>query len=134
MKNIWKGLVLGALTGAAAGAGLDRRAAKAGGSQGLSAVAGGVPSGPRLHQGIADAAGRVRDADVHAALSDAIGSVRQTFEEVADGSVADAVRQGVTKAAAASGSLSDTAHDVAAKAAAGGKEAAATARSGLTGS
>ena len=135
MKNMWKGMILGALTSAAAGVGLDRRAARAASGGGLPQVMEQVPSTTRIREGIADAADRVRDADVPSTVADAAGAVRQKFDgAVADSKAATAVREGVGKVAASSGELADAVRDKAGKVTAAGSDAVTTARSSLTGS
>ncbi len=135
MKNVWKGMILGALAGAVAGAGLDRRAGRGARAGGLPPVMEQVPSAARIREGIADVADRVRDADVPSTVTDAAGAVRHKVEgAVADSKAAQAVREGAGKVAASSGELADVVRDKAGKVTAASADAVTAARSSLTGS
>jgi hypothetical protein len=149
MRNVWKGLVIGAVTGAVAGAGLDRRGARDGSVPDVSSFAERVPSGAQVHDGLTDAAdklrhldvpGSVSDAadklrhlDVPASVSDAADAVRHKVGQATDSDAAHAVRAGVSKAAAGTGELVDAVRDRATQVAVDGRHKVATARSAAAG-
>jgi hypothetical protein len=157
MRNVWKGLVIGAVTGAVAGAGLDRRHGRNGPVLDVSTVTDRVPSGAQIHDGLSDAADKLRQFEVPTSVSDAADAVRhkvgqatdsETAHAVSDAvrhkvgqatdsetahAVSDAVRAGVSKAAAGTGEFVDAVRDRAAQAASDGREKVATARSAVAG-
>lgn len=126
MRNMWKGLVIGAVAGMVTGAELDRRAARG------ASAAHHVPSGSQLRDGLSGAADRLKDVEVPSSLADVAATVRERATKSAAGAkdAAGTVRE----AAGTVREAADTVREKATKTAAGAKEAATTARSSLTGS
>jgi hypothetical protein len=148
MKNVWKGLVLGAVTGAAVGAGIDRRSQGGAPGRGLAKVVGSVPGGTDVRDGLSHAADRLSDIEVAQPISNAADAARRKVGAVVtDSRAADAVRDGAGSAAATGRELADAVRDKAGKAVrekavrdkagkavAEGKEVASTIVSGLAAS
>ena len=135
MKNVWKGLVLGAVTGAAVGAGIDRRSGRATPDRVLAQVVASVPGGADIRDGLVRAADRLRDADAAQPIGDAAEAVRQKAGAVvADGRATDVVRDGAGSAVATGRELAHAVRDKAGHAAAESKEAVSTIASGPPGS
>ena len=108
MKNVWKGLVVGALTGAGVGLVLDvlDRGAQKAGAVG-EVVEDVVQHAPqvvaRVRHGVTETVSRIHDADIPEQLKEAADATKRRVsagvpEQVKE--VADATRQRVSKAVA----------------------------------
>ncbi len=127
MRYLWKGMVIGALAGAAAGAGLDRR------SDATTPVTGVDRTAERVRHGVHDTVERVRQVDVPAAVSEAATSARHRVAELADSTAVGTIRDKAAQSAAGVGDLADAVKDQASRAAAGAKDAGGATVSGLSG-
>jgi hypothetical protein len=127
MKNAWKGLIVGALTGAAAGAALDRRAGTTPAGPAVHTVADEAASAlSSLKQGVSTVGERLQESDAPRVVAEAADALRQKARHLpADSKVAaDAVKAGAAKAAVLGSEVADKAKVL-------GSEVADKAKAGL---
>jgi hypothetical protein len=111
MKNMWKGLVVGAVSGAAAGLALDRRATPTSPTPIVHQVADEAAAAlSSLKQGVSTVSDRLQDSDAPQAVADAAGALRQKARDLnlpGDTTATDVVKAGAAKAAAIGSDVAD---------------------------
>jgi hypothetical protein len=101
MRNVWKGLVVGGLTGVAAGVVLDlaNRGSQLGGAAAKRAVDLAPKAADRLKSAATTGAGRVQDAVQDSELRDHVrGQVKDIAHRLADAEVTDQARDKLERA------------------------------------